>query len=280
MTSDMDDESFFELFHTSYPSVFAARIMRTPDGMSKNFAFVRFSDENEYREALSHEQRISGLLQCQIRICRAHPRPTVPRRWNQAHNRLFPSEATSVPQLIDPSGATTAKFQTSPPALSVESQRMRQNSPSGQQQPQSQSLPLAAQHVPHSAHPYLQPDQMPAVYYIPMPGYHTYPTADPSFFNQWPDMYSVADGTPAAQPAYAPALAVQSGVPEAGDTANMHAYHSYPRPMWQMPTAMHHAHHFLQDPRFFYSTADVPDPCDASKDPSSAKADMSQGTSN
>lgn len=261
MTTDMEDESFLDLFRKSYPSVFAARIMRTPDGMSKNFAFVRFSDEAEYAEALNQEERISALLRCPIRICKAHPRP--PRRWPRPSDHVPPA-----PQLIDPSG----KFQSPPSIRSVDSQR--RNSPSVQQ-PQSQ--PLAAQ--PHSAQPL---DQMQAYYYIPMPGYTGY-SPDPAFWsNQWHEMYPsipMSDGTPAAQQAYSPMHPVP-GVPEAGDTANLHLYHSYPRPMWQMPTAMHQPHHFLPDPRFYFCAADVPDLPDTSKDPSSAKADMTQVCSN
>lgn len=68
MTTDMDDVSFYDLFKGSYPSVFAARIMRMPDGTSKHFAFVRFHDEAEYSQALSHENQISMQLGCRIRV--------------------------------------------------------------------------------------------------------------------------------------------------------------------------------------------------------------------
>lgn len=258
MTTDMDDDPFFELFKSSYPSVFAARIMRQPDGTSKNFAFVRFHDEAEYREALTHEDRISLLLGCHIRICKAHPRPPVPRRWPAAQSRLFAPVPDPGPQLIDPSAA---KFHTNPALLSanLEQQRMRQSSPSGQQQPQP---PL-----PHSAQPFL-PDQMPAVYYIPVPGYPHY--ADPAYWaNQWHELYPQPDVSHAQLFGHAVGLA------EAGDTANMQPCHSFARPAWQMHLPPQQAH-FLPDQRFVYNTGEVVDAADVAKHSSSAKSDQYQ----
>jgi hypothetical protein len=227
VTTEIEDETFFQLFKGTYPSVFAARIMRLPDGTSKQFAFVRFHDEAEYEEALKHQTRISMQLGCQIRISKAHPRPPLSRRFPAGHSR--PISAAS--DVTDPS----AKYHMSQALIPVnmDQQRMPQSSPSSQSQP------------------FLPSDPVP-VYYIPVPGY---PYHDPSLWPaQWPDFYQAAVSLPEMpQHMYAP---------EAGDTDNMHHSHSFPRPAaWQQ---VHLQQHIVPDQRFLFNnamdvTSDVPD---------------------
>ena len=255
MTADMEDENFFDLFKASFPSVFAARIMRLPDGTSKQFAFVRFRDEDEYHQALAQEARISLLLGCQVRICKAHPRPPPqPRRWSAAgQQRLLPG-AEAASQLIDPS-AVPAKFATEQPRV--------QSSPSGH---------------PPVPQPFL-PDPLQPVYYIPVPGYPVLPdgSTGPGF---WSDLYAsvpVPD-VPAHVPhSYAQPMgpaAAAAAAPEAGDVSVMHSYQSFARATWQLPLSLPPAHvaHYLPDQRFLYCAGEVSDAGDRTKDGKSADA--------
>lgn len=218
--------------------------MRHPDGSSKQFAFVRFNDESEYKEALAQEGHISSMLGCQIRICKAHPKN--PSTYRRNFNGQPPADMTRspVPMQQSVSSRTTPTHFTSdqqqqqrlqtPPSQSSgrtpvktngllsDALLTQQSSPSGLQSLQSQMQQPQAAQYPEVMHPF---------YYVPVTGYPPY-NPDVYWSNSWPDMYSAMPAeVPVMQPLYGQ---TQVAVMPGGDAA---AYQSFPQTAgWpQMP---------------------------------------------
>jgi RNA recognition motif-containing protein len=95
LTPDVDDYTLLAAFAAQYPSTCSAKVMLN-EGQSKGFGFVRFSNESDYRAALSHSQTLNLLGPKAIHVRAAKPR----RRYqnNFKRNAPFVGQEVPVPQ--------------------------------------------------------------------------------------------------------------------------------------------------------------------------------------
>ncbi|KAF2343976.1 RNA recognition motif domain, partial [Trinorchestia longiramus] len=74
LTPDVDDFALYKTFGSRYNSIKTAKVIYDPSGQSKGFAFVRFYQEDEYRDALTHMNNFKGLGQKPLKVSYAVPK--------------------------------------------------------------------------------------------------------------------------------------------------------------------------------------------------------------
>ncbi|XP_076044446.1 tRNA selenocysteine 1-associated protein 1-like isoform X2 [Oratosquilla oratoria] len=74
LTPDVDDFALYKTFGTRYNTIKTAKVIYDQQGQSKGFAFVRFSSEDEYKDALTHMNGYKGLGQRPLKVSYAVPK--------------------------------------------------------------------------------------------------------------------------------------------------------------------------------------------------------------
>jgi len=74
LSPEVDDNSLFKFFATTFPSCKSAKVVTEQNGTSKGFGFVRFSAEDDAKKAISTFNLTAGLGTNRIRVCKAFPK--------------------------------------------------------------------------------------------------------------------------------------------------------------------------------------------------------------
>lgn len=183
-------------------------MIRHPDGTSKGFGFVRFSSADDYNSALSLPADVKSKLGQELRISKAHPKPTYPQRRGLSN---FP--ASNGPSFSNGTDGLTVPVSTSNDLSfqDVNSNSNIQNSSpstiSNNSNNSNNNVTRPSSVSASPAKPNIQPVQMPPQIfsgYAPYPPVYYYPTNFPgaeAYAGQFPQIFP-SSHTLEGQPLY------------------------------------------------------------------------------
>ncbi|XP_046461963.1 tRNA selenocysteine 1-associated protein 1-like [Daphnia pulex] len=90
LSADVDDYGLYKCFSAKYNSVQLAKVVRGSNGESRGYAFVNFSNESDYKDALTHMQGHRGLGSNPLRVSLA-----IPRNYNMIPGSSSSTSSTS-----------------------------------------------------------------------------------------------------------------------------------------------------------------------------------------
>jgi len=74
LSADVDDYGLYKCFAARYNTIQLAKVVRSTNGESRGYAFVNFTSETDYKDALTHMQGHRGLGSNPLRVSLAIPR--------------------------------------------------------------------------------------------------------------------------------------------------------------------------------------------------------------